>query len=665
MTRTYRLKRDTLPPVPDNLGIDTDLNEEQRRVVLAGNGTKLVIAGAGTGKTRALTTRVAYLVQQGVPIESILLLTFTNRAAREMTSRVEQLLGMPMNGMSSGTFHSLGRRFVTEFSATLGFPEHCQVIDSEDAETLLRQCMDVVPQAARRARMFPRPNTILNWLSQSINTGSSFEDVVLESGGRFADALPHLYELLVAYQQAKVERGLVDFDDLLVYWQRLLIDHPNIAHNLSARYLHVLVDEYQDTNLVQADIVDRMSAVHGNLMVVGDDHQSIYAFRGAVHENILHFGQRHPACETFYLTQNYRSSPEILRLANLSIRHNQRQFKKELHSTSMRGNLPALVYCRSKEEEAAFVAQRILEAHDEGVDFKQIAVLYRAHSHAAQLELELTKRGIPYILRSGKRLFERAHIKDALSFLRMVVNPRDDLAAMRTLKLCEGIGDKHASTLSAMFMAYETMTEALDAFQVQTAIPTRAKASFELFEKVVRAIDAPAIRSDVSKALEIIVDEFYGDIVKTTYDLPKNRLLDLDSIIELASTFDDYAEFLTASTIDRELTAADTLERADSESAVVLSTAHQAKGLEFNTVFILSMNEEKFPHGAAMYNFDELEEERRLFYVAVTRAQRELYLCVPLMGPMGRGAYGPLRMSPFILEIANHEPPAFESWRLE
>lgn len=664
MARTYRLRRDHAPGDRPLVDVDSDLNEQQRAVVHADDGISLVIAGAGTGKTRALTARVAQLVSRGVPVDQILLLTFTNRAAREMTRRVELLLGQSVRGIESGTFHSIGRRWVQEFSATLGFPEVSQVIDREDASTLLRQCYDVVPKEARRARRFPRPMTILSSLSKSVNTHRTFEDVIQADAPQFADLIPAFYDILVAYQEAKVERGLLDFDDLLIYSHRLLSEFPDIAARISGRYQHVLVDEYQDTNRLQAEIVDRVSAQHGNLTVVGDDHQSIYAFRGAVHDNILEFPKRHPDCQTFYLTQNYRSSPQILRLANLSIAKNTRQYPKELHTDLPEGELPALINARDQKEEALFVSQRILELHEEGVPLSKIAVLYRAHSHVAHVEVELNKRGIPYVLRSGKRLFERAHIKDLLCFLRLSMNPRDDLAAHRVLQMCEGIGDKTATKLATMLSAYDTLSEGLRADIVQNAIPKRSRASFGRLQATLEAIDTPTAQHQVADSLERAVDDFYRDIVTAKYDLPQNRIQDLDTLIELSANYESYSEFLNALALDDNLTGRDTLERADGEH-VVLSSVHQAKGLEFHTVFVLSMNEEKFPIGPAMFDVDELEEERRLFYVATTRAQRTLYLCRPLVGPLSRQQYGPLRLSPFLVEVADAEPPAFESWSLQ
>lgn len=664
MSRTYRLRRDHEPGTRPTVDVDTELNEEQRAVVRAGDGATLVIAGAGTGKTRALTARVAHLVSQGVPVDEILLLTFTNRAAREMTRRVEKLLGQSMLGISSGTFHSIGRRWIQEFSATLGFPETCQIIDREDASTLLRQCYDVVPKEARRARRFPKPRTVLNALSKSVNTHRTFEDVVKDEAPQFEELIPALYDILVAYQEAKVERGLLDFDDLLIYSHRLLTEFPEIAERISGRYKHVLVDEYQDTNLLQAEIVDRVSAVHGNLTVVGDDHQSIYAFRGAVHDNILNFGERHPDCQTYYLTENYRSSPQILRMANLSIEKNTRQYKKTLKTDLPASALPALINARDQKEEAMFVTQRIMELSEEDIPLSKIAVLYRAHSHVAHLEVELNKRGVPYVLRSGRRLFERAHIKDVLCFLRLSLNPRDDLAANRLLQMCEGIGNVTATKVGTMLGAYETITEGFSAEVVQGAIPRRAKEGFERLKNALEHIDQPNARSQVADSLERVIDDFYRDIVNAKYDLPQNRLQDLDTLIELSAGYDDYQEFLNALALDSDLTGRDILKRADGE-AVILSSVHQAKGLEFHTVFVLSMNEEKFPIGPAMFDLDELEEERRLFYVAVTRAQRGLYLCRPLVGPLSRQQFGPLRLSPFLVEIADSDPPIFESWSLE
>lgn len=664
MARTYTLRRDIAPTPTPNATLDAMLNDEQRAVVHAGAGPKLVIAGAGTGKTSALCARVAHLVQQGVPAEQILLLTFTNRAAREMIDRVGELIQQPMDGMPAGTFHSIGRRWITEFSATLGFPEIIQVIDRDDATVMLQRCYDAVPQELRREKRFPKTSTLLNLLSKSINTGRSFEDVVMEEARPFAPLLPALYDILVAYQEAKRERGLVDFDDLLIYSHRLLNEHPAVAANLANRYQHVLVDEYQDTNLLQAQIVDKISATHGNLTVVGDDHQSIYAWRGAVHDNILHFADRHPQTETFYLTQNYRSSPQILRLANESIKNNTKQFEKSLHSDLPASALPAVINAQNQQDEAQFVAQRVLELLDEGIPLHKIAVLFRAQSHVTHVELELKKRNIPYVMRAGLRFFERAHIKDCMSFLRAVLNPRDDLATHRIMKMCEGIGDKTAMKIATMYSAYGSATEALTAPALLKLIPSRAKTDFQTLRAVLMQIDAPSFRNEPSAALERIIDSFYGDIVARQYDLPKNRLQDLDSLIELGSTYDDFQEFLTAMTLDNTMIGRDIVAMAYEAEPMVLSSVHQAKGLEFHTVFVLSMNAEKFPIGSTIYDIEELEEERRLFYVAVTRAQRALYLCRPLTGSLGRNSYGPLRLSNFIGEIAHIHPPVFESWSL-
>lgn len=664
--KTYTLKRDVASSV-DAQAIDPLLNEAQRAVVEAPDGPILVIAGAGSGKTRVLTARVAALVQRGVPVDAIMLLTFTNRAAREMVSRVEDQLGLSMRAMSAGTFHAVGRRILLDYSATLGFPDRMVILDQEDAETLIHQCFDVVDEAIRKQKRFPKSGTLKNFFSRSINTGRSLEDVILEEAPNFAHAIPAIYDVFVEYQNRKLQRGFVDFDDLLVYWHRLLHEHPQVAQALSQRYRYILVDEYQDTNTLQAEIVDKMAELHGNVMAVGDDHQSIYAFRGANHENILSFPQRHPGCQVHWLETNYRCTPEILALANASIAKNSRQFKKNLRTENPSGELPALIKCRNEEEEAAFVAQRILELREDGVELRKIAVLYRAHQHVVNVELELRKRNIPYQVRSGMRFFERAHIKDVICFLRVVLNPRDDLAAYRVFRMCDGIGDVSARKLSTLLSAYGSVTEAFSSALLLNAVPKRAKESFGQLAQVLCSIDDETMRAAPATAIQSIIDRFYAAVVETRFDIPKSRLQDLESLVQVAERYTEMEAFLAEIGLDPNLQSSDLQGvHSDPESGeVILSTVHQAKGLEFHSVFILSMVEERFPHGRSMFSIDEYEEERRLFYVAITRAQRDLYLCRPLLGSLGRDGWGTLRISPFIEELAGIQPPLMEAWSLE
>ena len=664
--KTYKLQRDALV-AHGAADVDPLLNEEQRRVVEAPDGPMLVIAGAGTGKTRVLTARVAWLVQRGVAIDEIMLLTFTNRAAREMVERVERQLGVSLRGMAAGTFHSVGRRIIQDWSATLGFAERMMILDQEDAETLIQQCYDVVDEQSRKARRFPKAATLRAFFSRSINTSRSLEDVILEEGNTFAHAIAEIYDVFVEYQNRKLQRGLVDFDDLLVFWHRLLHEHPQVAERLSRKYRYILVDEYQDTNALQAQIVDRMAESHGNIMAVGDDYQSIYAFRGADHENILSFPDRHEGTQICWLQTNYRCTPEILHFANASIAKNTRQFRKVLRTDNAPGELPAVIKCRNEEEEAAFIAQRVLELRNDGVDFSKIAVLYRAHQHGVAVELEFRKRNIPYQLRSGLRFFERAHIKDVICFLRLVLNPRDDLSSYRVFRLCDGIGDVSARKLALLMSAYGSVTEAFSAHAFQSAIPKRAAASFERLAHVLARIDDAAMRGAPALAIAYILDHFYTQVVEARVDRPKQRLQDLESLNAVAERYHDAETFLAEIGLDPTLQASDLIDNGNDPEAgeVVLSTVHQAKGLEFHSVFVVSMVDERFPHGRSTFSAESYEEERRLFHVAVTRAQRELYLCRPLLGALGRDGWGTLRISPFLDEIALESPPLFESWTLE
>lgn len=665
MTKTYRLKRDVVYTDVADVALDPALNDEQRAVVRAPMGVQLVIAGAGTGKTRALTYRVAKLLQQGVPMERIMLLTFTNRAAREMIARVEELVGYPIRTMAAGTFHRIGRRIISAHAGRLGFPEAIGILDQEDAIVLLKHGTDVLDLDARRRKLLPTPKRILWWLSKSINTGQSLETIITEEAPKYLDLVNEIFDLVVAYQSAKLERGLLDFDDLLVFWHRLLVAGDATSQAIASSYEHILVDEYQDSNHIQADIVDLMATAHGNLMVVGDDAQSIYGFRGANHANILEFPQRHARASTFYLTQNYRCSPQILDFANASIARNTRQFKKVLYSHNPPSELPAVISCRNDREEASFVAQHVMQLVEEGIPLGHIAVLYRAHAHAAVFEMELTKRGIDYTIRSGVRFFEKAHIKDVLAFLRIVLSPRDDLASMRILELCEGIGPTTARKIATLWSAYPSIAQALDSPAVQEAVPKRAATSFATLSNVLSELDHPDLRNNVAAALQLVVEGMYGTVLAEKYDRSDNRMKELETLVTLASDFDDYDALVHDTALDPDLTGRDTLARGDGDGALVLSTVHQAKGLEFDAVFILSVVEERFPAGPAMFNIDDLEEERRLFYVAATRAKRSLYLCRPMIGAVSRGAMGPLRASPFLIEIDGNDPPLFENWRLE
>ncbi|MCA9638569.1 MAG: ATP-dependent helicase, partial [Myxococcales bacterium] len=428
-----------------------DLNPQQRAVVEAPAGEILVLAGAGTGKTRTLTYRVARLVAGGVSPERILLVTFTNRAAREMTARVEELLGIDMRKASAGTFHHMGNRILRRMGHALGLSPSFGILDPEDARTLLAGVIAEQGLAQLSRKRFPTPKVLAGLISLASGTRRPLAKVIEEHKLKLLDQAPMMEAVAKGYAERKRAMNLVDFDDLLGLWALLLEDpeHRAIADELRASYDHVLVDEYQDINALQGALCDQMAANHGSLICVGDDAQSIYSFRGADFTQISHFMVRHPKAQILKLTVNYRSTPEILALSNRSIAHNRNQHRKELQAVKPSGHVPAVIPLRDVYQQAELVAQRVLELHHEqNLPLSRIAVLYRNHAHSLELQVELTRRQIPFAVRSGLRFFEQAHIKDVVAYLRARQNPQDSLAWIRLLRLWPGIGSQTAERLA-------------------------------------------------------------------------------------------------------------------------------------------------------------------------------------------------------------------------
>ena len=406
----------------------------------------LVVAGAGTGKTRAITYRVAYLIEQGISPQRVLLATFTNRASREMLRRVESLTGSQnVHRVWGGTFHRIGNLILRRHAVSLGFDSNYSILDSEDARDFINVCIE---DAAidTKAKRFPKAEVVQDIISYANNTDTPIAEIVIDKYPYFELLTQQIKRVDAIYQLRKRERNVMDYDDLLLNWKRLLIEKPEIAALYAEQFQHILVDEYQDTNKLQAEIIDLLAAKHRNVMVVGDDAQSIFAWRGAEFTNIYEFPKRYPEAELYKLETNYRSTPEILGLANASIASNRKQFPKVL--TAIKRSLdfkPALVPCSDVEQQSAFIASRILELRDEGTSLEDIAVIYRSHYHSVELQLELSRRNIPYRVQSGVRFFEQSHIKDVVSYLRIIVNPRDELAWKRVLKMVPGIGNATAN----------------------------------------------------------------------------------------------------------------------------------------------------------------------------------------------------------------------------
>lgn len=663
MARTYTL-RGTPDAGRSRLLGDEQLNPQQQTVVDAPAGPLLVIAGAGTGKTHTVTCRVVRLIERGVAPERILLLTFTNRAAREMLSRVERLLGDRAHAVWGGTFHSCARRILRMHGPAVGLPTNFTILDGEDAAGVVRDSLKGVALRHPDVR-FPRPETLLGLFSAATNTERPVEDLLLERMPQFHVHADDIVDLRDRYRARKRALGVVDFDDLLVYWARLLDHHPDVRDNLQRRFDHVLVDEYQDTNRLQARIVDSMAAQHRNLMVVGDDAQAIYAFRGADYANILGFEDRYPDATRHLLEINYRSTPEVLALANRSIRNNTAQFPKQLESRQPAGPLPALIECVDEDQQAAFIGQRVLELRDEGITLGRIAVLYRAHRHSMELQLELSRRGIPYVVRSGMRFFEQRHIKDILAFLRWVENPRDYLSFRRVVTLVDGIGPVTAERLFQHLEQGADPAAALRDSRHLRVVPGRARRSWEPVRDLLVHLAGESLRGDAAASLDLVRDSFYDGWGRQAFDSWNHRSIELDTLAEYAAQYGPVHAFLDSLALAGVLGGEDARPGESADEMLVLSSIHQAKGLEFNAVFVIWLAEDRFPSARAASDQREMEEERRLFHVAVTRAQRDLYLTRPMIGWERERGRVVLRPSPFLRElVVPGEPPVWERWTL-
>jgi DNA helicase-2/ATP-dependent DNA helicase PcrA len=639
MSREYVLK----PYQPEvNLQIDyaRELNPQQLAAVTAPPGPALVIAGAGSGKTRTLTYRVAYLLEQQIPPERILLLTFTNKAAGEMMRRVGDLLGHELRSLWGGTFHSIGARILRLHADVLGYQRDFTILDRDDAKDLIKACVTGAGIETKGTH-FPKPEVLNEIFSLTANTHKTTEELVDGQFSYFSQFAAQIAELAKRYTARKRATNAMDFDDLLALWLKLLQDNAGVREQYQRRFQFILVDEYQDTNKLQSDLIDLLAAKHHNVTVVGDDAQSIYAWRGANFANILEFPKRYPGAKVFKIETNYRSTPEILNVANAAIAANVNQFAKELAPARKSGVKPALIACQDAGQQAAFIAQRALELRDEGVNLNNVAVLYRSHFHALELQLELTRQQIPFSITSGIRFFEQAHIKDATAFLKFVANPRDEISFKRLVQLLPGIAAKGADKLwqsfQIEFQTPKTTTPIAVALQDSIArVPKKAVLNWAQFTATIAQLEDETVRKSASKMLRLVMDAGYDDYLKETYANYERRLEELQQLAEFAFQFGSVEEFLTQLALLTNVEAEDDNAVTDATEKLKLSTIHQAKGLEFDAVFVIMLCDGMFPSTRSMETNEGEGEERRLFYVAITRAKNELYLCYPLI----RGGFG-------------------------
>jgi ATP-dependent DNA helicase UvrD/PcrA len=613
-----------------------ELNEQQHAAVTAPPGPALVIAGAGSGKTRTLIYRVAYLLEQGIPPDRILLLTFTNKAAREMMRRVADLLGQELSTLWGGTFHSIGNRILRSHAERLGFQRDFGIMDREDAKHLINTCV-AESEIDVKATRFPKAEVLGDIFSLAVNTHRSIADIVHEHYDYFSELTEQIDGMEKRYAARKRATNAMDFDDLLVQWLKLLQEHEEAREQYQRRFQFILVDEYQDTNRLQSDLIDLLAARHHNVMVVGDDAQSIYAWRGANYENILKFPERYPGAKIYKIETNYRSTPEVLSVANAAIAANVHQFAKELTPARKPGAKPAVIACNDAAEQAAFVAQRVLELRDEGVSLNRMAVLYRSHFHALELQLELTRRNIPFSITSGIRFFEQAHIKDVTAWLKLVINPRDELAFKRLVQLLPGVGGKGAEKLWKRFVEALAAPSAAGrplAIALQAcagAVGKKTSVAWAQFTATFAQLEAADVRTDAAKMIRLAVEAGYEDHLKENYANYRSRLEDLEQLAVFARQFRTVEDFLTQLALLTNLEAEDEPAANRDDEQLRLSTIHQAKGLEFDVVFVIMLCDGLFPSARSLESADGEEEERRLMYVAITRARNELYLSYPLI----------------------------------
>ncbi|RJQ17388.1 MAG: ATP-dependent helicase [Nitrospiraceae bacterium] len=636
------------------------LNPEQLSAVTSGDGPSLVIAGAGSGKTRVVTYRVAYLLESGVSPSRIMLLTFTNRAAREMLYRVELLIKGEARRVWGGTFHHIGNIVLRQYGAAINLKADFTILDSEDTKDLIDSC--TAELNLRTDKMFPKGKIVLDVISRSTGSERSVAGVIENDFSYLLPFAEEIEKVSGLFIKKKKAMNLVDFDDLLSCWKELLLKVPAVREKLSERFLHVLVDEYQDTNRIQADIVDLMASRHRNLMVVGDDAQSIYSFRGACFDNIINFPEKYPDAKIFKLTTNYRSTSEILSLANSSIANNRRQFPKVLNSLQRRGALPAVVPLQNRSQEAEFVSQRVLDFIDEGVPMKEIAVLYRSHYQSMELQMELTRRRIPYEVRSGLRFFEQAHIKDIISYLRAALNPMDEISWTRILKLIPGIGSVTAKKVWEHIRAAQDPVNAATSDDVSKILSRKARDNWQMYRHTMEALKGEEVLDNPSEAIREILEKSYDAYLQSNYENYEDRREDIEQLSNYSGHFRSTREFLSDLAL---LTGVQTEDVAGPEAeaeSIVLSTIHRAKGLEWSRVFIIGLAEGNFPAAKSLGSLEGEEEERRVFYVAATRAKDELYLCYPVMDDRWHDGVTVKRPSLFVQELPEE---TYELWEID
>ncbi|MDI7220407.1 ATP-dependent helicase [Leptospira santarosai] len=619
-----------------------ELNAAQLEAVLVREGPVLVLAGAGTGKTKTIVSRLAQLVSSGVPASSILLLTFTRKAAREMILRASFVGDKRCAEVQGGTFHSFCSGVLRRFAPVLGISSGFTILDDSDTLDVFQFLRNEKDFGKTKSR-FPSNETLISIYGEIRNTGKSLRSVLEKDYPLFLQKTKDISQIFTDYKSYKTERSLLDYDDLLYFTRDLLADHSEVRNALSEKYRFIMVDEFQDTNKVQAHIVCLLASEHSNLMVVGDDAQCIYTFRGASVRGILDFPKIFPNTKTIFLEKNYRSTASILNLANVVLRNFSEKYDKQLFTDNENGPIPNVLQFEDELEEAEGIAKILLQKKEEGIPFKKMSVLFRAGWNSNQLELVLAKRNIPFVKFGGRKFIETAHIKDLLSFLKLLVNPLDSVSWVRILKLIPGIGNSKANDILDKIRKSSGSFEVLSG-ENGTAIDAYLSPLYRLYLK------HKEMNSKVKKIASDFID-YYRILLEKNYDDSKRRSEDLDSVLGFSLKYSSLGDFLSDLTLEHASLSLDKIKPDHTETDLLhLSTVHSAKGLEFDLVFILNATEGVFPSSKNL----DVEEERRLFYVAITRARKELYFTKPSLAQSRSGPYY-TNLSRFLSEIQSPE----------
>ena len=624
------------------------LNAEQCEAATAGDGPLLVLAAAGTGKTRTLVYRVAYLVERGEAPDGLLLLTFTNRAAREMLERAKDVAGDAVGNLWSGTFHHICNRFLRRFGDKLGYRNDFTILDRDDSRTLIDHC---IRDAVLNKKEFPKKDVIGTLISSAANRACDIEDVLEDCLDELKVDPMEIVKVANLYATRKQETGAMDFDDLLVNGLRLLTEHEPIRDYYQNKFRHVLVDEYQDTNLLQAKMVDILAGKNRNVMAVGDDFQCIYSWRGADFRNIMEFPKRWEGCRVVKLEQNYRSVPEVLDVANACIKGNPEQFQKTLRPTRKARNKPRVFFLRDGEDQAMTLLTLIRRYQEDGYSLSDMAVLYRAHFHSIELQIALARSRLPYVITSGVGVFEQAHVKDVIAFLRVCEIPGDRLAFSRLLGMLGGVGEK---TVDALWEKMGGVFDTRDPEQrarLCAAMRPAARGQWQEIDRLFEEYHRENLSASGGEVVQRFCDVFFKTYLHRAYENGEKREEDIRELALQISKCPGIPAFLQEvallTNIDHEY---DRMAREHADM-IHLSTVHQAKGLEWPVVFIIWASEGMFPSGRSVGEAENDAEERRLFYVAVTRAKDELVMCAPEMRRTRDGGVFFCRPSRFIKEL--------------